>query len=340
MLERFLEVDPQLYDSIAHHTLSNFKGYCKICLDARCRIQQRREFEPSQYLSWHTSINWKVEAIYATTTRTNFNRLFAEFFRLCFDRLWIQKTEIQHCFTGADIYSAQSAVSRAFACQNKNYAPLVASFVSDLKALQNGLNVRDAIQRKNDQAENATQAKAYKVALALFHEEDPLVNEKEHFVQRLLTIFQEVVTVRKHRFFSQKDEADIPKYRYAKDTISLNEALATLGSTLVADHLEGGPKVSDSPAVYIIVEGLADFLTDQIIEVDALCSGRELSINLQCQTNNESTLVPGNLTRVKQRGAAAGYGNSEEVTGVRPCEGFLICSLLKSERRFEDGVLV
>ena len=61
--------------------------------------------------------------------------------------------------------------------------------------------------------------------------------------------------------------------------------------------------------------------------------------NEQCQTNNENALVPGNLTRVKQRGAAAGYGNSEEVTGVRPCEGFLICSLLKSERRFEDGVL-
>ena len=77
----------------------------------------------------------------------------------------------------------------------------------------------------------------------------------------------------------------------------------------------------------------------ELIERYALCNGRELSINLQCQTNNESTLVPGNLTRVKQRGAAAGYGNSEEVTGVRPCEGFLICSLLKSERRFEDGVL-
>ena len=71
----------------------------------------------------------------------------------------------------------------------------------------------------------------------------------------------------------------------------------------------------------------------------ALCSGRELSINLQCQTNNESTLVPGNLTRVKQRGAAAGYGIPEEVTGGRPCEGFFISSLLKSRRRFEDGVL-
>ena len=72
----------------------------------------------------------------------------------------------------------------------------------------------------------------------------------------------------------------------------------------------------------------------------ALCSGRELSINLQCQTNDESTSVLGNLTHVKQRGAVAGYGISEEVTGVRPCAGFLICSLLKSERRFEDGVLV
>jgi hypothetical protein len=34
-------------------------------------------------------------------------------------------------------------------------------------------------------------------------------------------------------------------------------------------------------------------------------------------------VVPGNLTRVKQRGAAAGYRISKEVTGVRPCEGSL-----------------
>jgi hypothetical protein len=40
-----------------------------------------------------------------------------------------------------------------------------------------------------------------------------------------------------------------------------------------------------------------------------------------------------------KRGDAAGYGISEEVTGGRPCEGFFICSLLKSRRRFEDGVL-
>jgi hypothetical protein len=40
----------------------------------------------------------------------------------------------------------------------------------------------------------------------------------------------------------------------------------------------------------------------------ALCSGRELIINLQCQANKRNLLVvPGKLTRVKQRGAAAGY---------------------------------
>ena len=47
----------------------------------------------------------------------------------------------------------------------------------------------------------------------------------------------------------------------------------------------------------------------------ALCNGRELSINLQRQANKRNLLVvPGNLTRVKQRGAAAGYRISEEVT--------------------------
>jgi hypothetical protein len=40
-----------------------------------------------------------------------------------------------------------------------------------------------------------------------------------------------------------------------------------------------------------------------------------------------------------KRGTAAEYGISEEVTGGRPCEGFFICSLLKSRRRFEDRVL-
>jgi hypothetical protein len=71
-----------------------------------------------------------------------------------------------------------------------------------------------------------------------------------------------------------------------------------------------------------------------------LCSSRELSINLQCQTNNENALVPGNLTRVKKRGAAAGCRISEEATGVRPCEGSLYvrCSNLRGES-CEDGVL-
>ena len=44
----------------------------------------------------------------------------------------------------------------------------------------------------------------------------------------------------------------------------------------------------------------------------ALCNGRELSINLQCQANKKNALVPGIVTRVKQRGAAAGYNISEE----------------------------
>ena len=46
-------------------------------------------------------------------------------------------------------------------------------------------------------------------------------------------------------------------------------------------------------------------------------------------------VVPGNLTRVKQRGAAAGYRISEVATGVRPYEGFLYvrCSNLKGESR-------
>jgi hypothetical protein len=50
-------------------------------------------------------------------------------------------------------------------------------------------------------------------------------------------------------------------------------------------------------------------------KVYALCNGRELSINLQRQANKRNLLVvPGNLTRVKQRGAAARYRISEEVT--------------------------
>ena len=68
---------------------------------------------------------------------------------------------------------------------------------------------------------------------------------------------------------------------------------------------------------------------------DALCNGRELSINLRCRTIKEYALVPGNLTRVKQRGAVAGYGISEERTGVSPYEGSLSvrCSNLKGESR-------
>jgi hypothetical protein len=139
---------------------------------------------------------------------------------------------------------------------------LVACYNSDLKAIQNGLNVRDAIQRKNDQAEIASGTEAFKVAISFLHEEDPANDEKEHFIKRLLNIYQEVVTVRKQRSLIQTNEADSPKYGYANDTIVLNEALADLGSTLVADRLQGGPKVSDSPAVYIVVDALADFLTD------------------------------------------------------------------------------
>ena len=44
------------------------------------------------------------------------------------------------------------------------------------------------------------------------------------------------------------------------------------------------------------------YLSGTCSNVHALCNGRELSIKLQCRTNNESTLVPGNLTRVKQKG--------------------------------------
>jgi hypothetical protein len=200
MLERFLEVDPQLYDSIAHHTLSNFKGYCKICLDARCRIQERRDFESNQYLSWH--INWKVEFIYAAESKPTINRLFAEVFRLCFERPWIQDGEIEHCFTGADTDRTQSALSKSFALQNKNFAPLVADLVSDLTALVNCLNIQDSIQRKNSQAEDAFRTSTSEVARALFHAEDPIDDEKELFIDGILKIFQEVVTVRKQRVHS------------------------------------------------------------------------------------------------------------------------------------------
>ena len=93
---------------------------------------------------------------------------------------------------------------------------------------------------------------------------------KKEFIERLLDIFHEVVLSRKRRFDSQKDETDVPRYGNAKDIIELNEAYATLGSRLVADRLEGGPKVSDSPAVNIIVEGLADYLNDQVAAVEKL----------------------------------------------------------------------
>jgi hypothetical protein len=47
LLKRFIKIDPQNYDSVARHTLANWKGYCVICKDARCMIEQRREFENS-----------------------------------------------------------------------------------------------------------------------------------------------------------------------------------------------------------------------------------------------------------------------------------------------------
>jgi hypothetical protein len=161
-------------------------------------------------------------------------------------------------------------VTRSFARQNKNYAPVVAVLVSDLKAIETGLIGRDSVERKNNQAEKNTRTEVSRVALALFHEEDPLDGVKKEFVEGLLDIYQEVVLVRKRRFDSQRDETDVPRYRNAKDIIALNEALATLGSILVADRLEGGPKVSDSLAVNIIVEGLADYLNDQLTAVEKL----------------------------------------------------------------------
>ena len=267
LLGRFIEIDPQLYDSIARHALSNFKSFCKICNDARCRIQQERVFEASEYLSWH--IYWKVATIYATTTKETVDRLFRELFRQCFERPWIQEEEIEHCFTGANIYRVQSAVCRTFACQDKNYAPLVDSCTADLKAFQNGLNLRDAVQRKNNQAEEAAGTEANKVAIAFFHAEDPATDEKKLFIKGLLVIYQRLITVRKQRSLIQKNEADSPSWA-ANDIIVLNEALADLASTLVADRLKGGPKVSDSPAVYITVEALADFLTDQINESEKI----------------------------------------------------------------------
>jgi hypothetical protein len=78
--------------------------------------------------------------------------------------------------------------------------------------------------------------------------------------------------------------------------------------------------------------------------VYALCSGtcRELSITaVICnaidleQEKLLNLVVPGNLTRVKQRGAAARY----RIVTSKALRRLLICSLLKSERRFEDGVL-
>jgi hypothetical protein len=146
---------------------------------------------------------------------------------------------------------------------------LVDSYNSDLKAFQNGLNVRDAIQRKNNQAEEAAGSEANKVAISFFHAEDPATDEKKQFIKGLLIIYQELITVRKQRSLIQKDEADSPSWA-ANDLIVLNEALAELAGTLVADRLQGGPKVSDSPAVFISVEALADFLTDQINESEKI----------------------------------------------------------------------
>lgn len=269
LLKRFIEIDPHQYDSVARHTLANWRGYCELCKEAHCRIEQKRDFEPAQYLSWH--VYWKIEKIWIAPTKNTFNRLFEELFRRCFERPWIQlEGVIRHCFAGAHVDLLQSAVTREFARQNKNYAPVVAVIVSDLKAIETGLIARDSVERKNNQAEKNARAEVSRVALALFHEEDPEDGVKKEFIERLLDIFHEVVLSRKRRFDSQKDETDVPRYGNAKDIIELNEAYATLGSRLVADRLEGGPKVSDSPAVNIIVEGLADYFNDQVAAVEKL----------------------------------------------------------------------
>jgi hypothetical protein len=56
-----------------------------------------------------------------------------------------------------------------------------------------------------------------------------------------------------------------------------------------------------------------ELVLGRVHPIYALCIGRELSINLQCQANKRNLLVgPGNLIRAKQRGAAAGYSISEE----------------------------
>ena len=47
----------------------------------------------------------------------------------------------------------------------------------------------------------------------------------------------------------------------------------------------------------------------------------------------------GKLTRVKQRGAAARYGYFRRSDLSKALRRLLVCSLLKSERRIEDGVL-
>jgi hypothetical protein len=60
---------------------------------------------------------------------------------------------------------------------------------------------------------------------------------------------------------------------------------------------------------------------------------------LQYQENKRNALVPGILTRVKQKGAAAGYGYFRRSVLSKALRRLLVCSLLKSERRSEDGVL-
>jgi hypothetical protein len=70
--------------------------------------------------------------------------------------------------------------------------------------------------------------------------------------------------------------------------------------------------ISVAPACITASRGLAAGIAPT--SRDALYNGRELSINLRCRTNKEYALVPGNLTRVKQRGAVAGYRILEEGT--------------------------
>jgi hypothetical protein len=57
------------------------------------------------------------------------------------------------------------------------------------------------------------------------------------------------------------------------------------------------------------------------------------------ETKRNLLVVPGNLTRVKRRGAAAGYGYFRRSDLSKALRRLIVCSLLKSERRIEDGVL-